>query len=182
MAANPKSPVVSGPVLERYHVYHAEARVLSGNLKHPINKPIEHHGRVVLEKSRRDYHRSETVEAKSLDGLISFKAAHTRASGTRIEKKDLWGKDHSGWVTLSTSVLEGLNVFEVITADRLVAQVSTEHAMENGHVPKVTYLATRFENLREGGYPVQVELDLGICGDKPEGDQPYLDDSGFLDR
>jgi len=60
-------------------------------------------------------------------------------------------------VTLSTSVIEGLNVFEVITADRMVAQVSTEHALASGHVPKVTFLGTRFENLRVAGYPVQIE-------------------------
>ena len=97
-------------------------------------------------------------------------------------KQDLWGNDHSGWVTLSTSVLEGLNVFEVITADRLVAQVSTEHPMKDGDVPKVTFLGTRFENLRVAGYPVDIVLDLAICGDKPKEDHPYLHDRGFLDR
>jgi hypothetical protein len=182
MAANPKSPVAPRPSLERYHVYHAEAHVLSGNLKHPVDQPIEHHARVVLEKTRRDGHITQSVEETTLEGLISFKAGHTRASGSKIEKKDLWGNDHSGWVTLSTSVIEGLNVFEVITADRLVAQVSTEHEMKSGHVPKVTFLGTRFENLRVGGYPVQVELDLAICGDRPEGDKRYLEDRGFLDR
>jgi len=182
MAANPKSPVAPGPVLERYHVYHAEAHVLSGNLKHPINQPIEHHARVVLERTRRDGHIRQSVEETSLEGLISFKAGHTRASGTKIEKKDLWGNDHSGWVTLSTSVIEGLNVFEVVTADRVVAQVSTEHALTTGHVPKVTFLGTRFENLRVAGHPVQIELDFTICGDKPEGDRPYLQDRDFLDR
>jgi hypothetical protein len=182
MAANPKSPVAPSPVLERYHVYHAEAHVLSGNLKHPVNQPIEHQARVVFEKTRRDGHVTRSVEETTLEGLISFKSGHTRASGSKIEKKDLWGNDHSGWVTLSTSVLEDLNVFEVITADRVVAQVSTEHAMMSGHVPKVTFLGTRFENLRVSGYPVQVELDLAICGDKPEGDKPYLQDRGFLDR
>jgi hypothetical protein len=183
MAANPKSPVAPGPVLERYHVYHAEAHVLSGNLKHPVDQPIEHHGRVVLEKSRRDDHMSESIKEKSLEGLISFKAGHTRVSGTQLkDKKDLWGNDHSGWVTLSTSVIEGLNVFEVITADRMVAQVSTEHALRSGHVPRVTFLGTRFENLRVAGYPVQIELDFTICGDRPEGDRPYLQDRGFLDR
>ena len=182
MAANPKSPVAPRPSLERYHVYHAEAHVLSGNLKHPVDQPIEHHARVVLEKTRRDGHITQSVEETTLEGLISFKAGHTRASGSKIEKKDLWGNDHSGWVTLSTSVIEGLNVFEVITADRVVAQVSTEHAMKSGHVPKVTFLGTRFENLRVGGYPVEVELDLTICGDKPEADRRYLEDRGFLDR
>jgi len=46
MAANPKSPVAPRPSLERYHVYHAEAHVLSGNLKHPVDQPIEHHAHV----------------------------------------------------------------------------------------------------------------------------------------
>ena len=182
MAANPKSPVAPEEGTERYHVYHAEAHVLSGNLKHPIDQPIEHHARVVLEKTRRDSHIRQSVEETTLEGLISFKAGHTRASGTRIEKKDLWGNDHSGWVTLSTSVIEGLNVFEVITADRMVAQVSTEHALTSGHVPKVTFLGTRFENLRVAGYPVQIELDFTFCGEKPEGDRPYLQDRSFLDR
>jgi hypothetical protein len=182
MAAKPISEVTpkSGP--ERYHVYHAEAHVLSGDLKHPINQPIEHKARVVLEKTRRDGHITQSVAGNTMEGLISFKAGHSRASGTRIEKKDLWGNDHSGWVTLSTSVIEGLNVFEVITVDRVVGQVSTEHPITNGHVPKVTFLGTRFENLRVGGYPVEVELDLGICGGKPDGDKPYLQDRGFLDR
>jgi hypothetical protein len=180
MAANPKPPLASGT--KRYHEYHAEAHVLSGGLKHPIEQPIEHQARVVLENTRDDSHITQSVKETTLEGLISFKAGHSRASGTMIEKKDLWGKDHSGWVTLSTSVIEGLNVFEVITADRVVAQVSTEHAMEKGHVPKVTFLGTRFENLRVNGYPVEVKLDLEICGGKPKGDQPYLTDGGFLDR
>src|SRR5271165_253933 len=166
---------------ESYHVYHAEAHVLSGHLKHPVEQSIEHHARVVLE-SRRANHLSESVEEFNLEGLISVKSGHTRVSGAKVEKRDFWGKDHSGWVTLSTTVLEGLNVFEVITADRLVAQVSTEHAFVDGHVPKVTFLGTRFENLRVGGYPVQLELDLDICGDRPKGDKPYLEDPGFLHR
>jgi hypothetical protein len=182
MAANPKPPLDPQSGMERYHEYHAEAHVLSGDLKHPIEQPIQHQARVVLEKTRDDSHIAQSVKETTLEGLISFKVGHSRASGTKIAKKDLWGNDHSGWVTLSTSVLEGLNVFEVITADRVVAQVSTEHAMEQGHVPKVTFLGTRFENLRVGGYPVHVELDLGICGDKPEGDEPYLANGGFLDR
>jgi hypothetical protein len=183
MAANPKLPVESGPVLERYHVYHAEAFVLKGDLEHPIKQSLVPYGRVALENTRRESLITQSVGETSVEGLISFKSGRTRVVGTQVKnKRDLWGNDHAGWVTLSTSVLEGFNVVDVITVDRLVAQVSTEHPMTNGHVPKVTFLGTRFENLRVGGYPVQVELDLGICGTKPEGDRPYLEDRGFLDR
>jgi hypothetical protein len=183
MAANPKPPVGPGLVLEQYHVYHAEAQVLSGNLEHPIEQPIEHYGRAVLENTRREGLITQSVGETTVEGLITFKSGHTRVSGTQLKnKKDIWGNDHSGWVTQSTAVIEGFNVVDVITADRVVAQVSTEHPMINGHVPKVTFLGTRFENLRVAGYPVEVELNLGICGNKPEGDRPYLEDGGFLDR
>jgi len=182
MAANPKSPVESGPVLERSHVYHAEAYVLNGHLEHPIKQPIEPYGRVTLE-TRRESLITQSVGETSVEGLISFKSGHTRVIGTQVKHKtDIFGNDHAGWVTLSTSVLEGFNVVDILTADRVVAQVSTEHPMTQGHVPKVTFLGTRFENLRIGGYPVEVELDLGICGSKPEGDRPYLEDIDFLKR
>ena len=183
MAANPKSPVEPGPVLEQYHIYHAEAQVLSGHLEHPIKQPIEDYGRAVLENTRRESLITQSVGETTIEGLISFRSGQTRVSGTQVKnKKDIWGNDHSGWVTQSTAVIEGFNVVDVITADRVVAQVSTEHPMIYGHVPKVTFLGSRFENLQVAGYPVQVELDLGICGDKPEGDRPYLEDSGFLKR
>jgi hypothetical protein len=183
MAANPKPPVGPGLVLEQYHIYHAEAQVLSGHLDHPIQQPIEHYGRAVLEDTRREGLITQSVGETTVEGLISFRSGHTRVSGTQLKnKKDIWGIDHSGWVTQSTAVIEGFNVVDVITADRVVAQVSTEHPTIYGHVPKVTFLGSRFENLRVAGYPVQVELDLGICGNKPEGDRPYLEDSGFLNR
>jgi hypothetical protein len=179
MAANS----VVGPVREEYHVYHAEAHVLSGHIEHPVKRSIEDYGRITLEKTRREGHFTESVGETSIEGLITFKKGYTSVSGTQLKnKKDMWGKLHSGWVTLSTSVLEGLNVFEVVTADRMVAQVSTSHAAVDGHVPKVTFLGTRFENLRVGGYPVEVELDLGFCGGRPADGRTYLQDIAFLDR
>jgi hypothetical protein len=182
MAANPRSPIETGRVLERSHTYHAEAYILSGHLEHPIKQPIESYGRVLLE-TRRETLLTQSVGKTSVEGLISFESGHTRVIGSQVKHKtDIFGHDHAGWVTLSTSVLEGFNIVDILTADRVVAQVSTEHPMTEGHVPRVTFLGTRFENLRIGGYKVEVELDLGICGNKPEGDRPYLEDSGFLDR
>jgi hypothetical protein len=160
---------------ESSHDYHAEAHVLSGHLQLPVKQPIQQHALVVL-KDRRGGHFTQSAEDFSLEGLITFKSGRTRVSGSPSLKPG------RGWVTLSTSILEGMNVFEVITADRVVAQVSTEHPRENGHVPHVTFLGTHFEGFRIGGYPVEIELDLNICGTKPEGDQPYKADPDFLDR
>lgn len=157
-----------------WHKYHAEANILSGHLKQPVNQEIYRQAAVGLDDIRGG-HFFQRAEHFSLEGLISFKSGYSHVSGNRSLK-------NHGWVTLATSVLEGLNVLDVITADRLVAQVSTEHPLENGHTPFVTFLGTHFENLRVGGYKVEVELDLGICGDRPEGDKLYTSSAGFLDR
>jgi hypothetical protein len=171
------------PVLASSHLYHAEAHLFGGQIEHPIKQPIERYGRVVLENSRRETHLAEEVKETSIEGLISFKSGHTRVIGTQVrEKTDIFGNDHAAHVTLATAVLNGFNVLDIVTADRVVAQVSTEHPMKSGRVPRVTFLGTRFENLQIGGYPVEVELDLELCGDKPEGDRSYLSDPGFLDR
>ena len=183
MAANPLPTAGPGLVRDQYHIYHAEAQVLSGELEHPIKQPIERYARAVLENTRREGLITQSVGETTIEGLISFKSGHTRVSGTQLRnKKDIFGNDHSGWVTQSTAVIEGLNIVDVITADRVVAQVSTEHPMVEGDVPKVMFLGSRFENLQVAGYPVQVHLNLGICGNKPEGDRPYIEDRSFLDR
>lgn len=154
------------------HDYHAEAHVLSGHLKRPIEQKIEPHAPVLL-KDRRGGHLTRFAELVSIEGLVSFTKGKTRVSGSRSLK-------HNGWVTLSTSIMEGLNVFEVVTADRVVSQVSTDHPYEDGHFPHVTFLGTQFTNFRVSGFPVELNLNLGICGKRPAGDRSYLRDLTFL--
>jgi hypothetical protein len=159
---------------KRSHDYHAEAHVLSGDLQRPVEQKIERHSPVIL-KDRRGGHLTRVTEKVSIEGLISFTTGHTRVSGSRSLK-------NNGWMTLSTSIVGGLNVFEIITADRLVSQVSTDHHYENGHEPRLTFLGTQFENLRVSGFPVVLTLDYGICGDRPAGDKSYFQDPNFLGR
>ncbi|MFZ1931952.1 MAG: hypothetical protein WAU50_22610, partial [Candidatus Sulfotelmatobacter sp.] len=54
MAANPKSPITSRAAQGQYHMYHAEAYLLRGEIEHPIQQPIQEYGRVVLEQTRRE--------------------------------------------------------------------------------------------------------------------------------
>jgi hypothetical protein len=179
MAANPKVPMMS----EYSHVYHAEAYMLRGEIEHPIRQPIQEYGRVVLEQTRRESLITQSVGETNIEGLISFKRGHTRVIGTQVrQKRDIFGQDHAGWVTLSTGAIEGYNVVDTVTADSVVAQLSTEHPMADGLVPRVNFIGTRFENLRVGGVPVEVELDLAFCGPKPEGDRHYLQDRNFLNN
>ena len=158
--------------VKHFHDYHAEAHVLSGHLQRSINQKIEPQAQVTL-NDRRGGHFTRNADDVSIEGLISFTKGETRVSGARSLK-------NNGWVTLSTSILEGLNVFEIITADRIVSQVSTDHPYKDGHVPHVTFLGTQFKKLRVGGFPAVLTLNLGICGDKPAGDRSYFQDPNFL--
>jgi len=49
-------------------------------------------------------------------------------------------------------------------------------------VPRVTFLGTRFENLRIAGHPLEIDIDVNILGPKPTSDAAYTSDSGFMGR
>jgi len=154
------------------HEYHAVAHALSGHLHHPVYQRIKEQAMVTI-KGERGGHITEQLRSFNLEGAVTFESAHSRVSGSRSLKDN-------GWITLSTSIVEGLNVLEVITADRVVSQVSTEHAHENGHVPHVTFLGTQFVNLRLSGFEIKPKFHFGICGTKPAGTTAYVHDPGFL--
>ena len=153
------------------HDYHATAVLIRGHLERPIDQAIEPLGAISLD-GQMDCHFARRSENVSIEGLISFTRGDTRVSGARSLKDN-------GWVTLATSILDGLNVFEIITADRLVSQVSTDHPYKDGHFPRVTFVGTQFQNFRVGGFPAELKLNLGICGDNA-GDKSHFKDPKFL--
>ena len=157
---------------EPFHEFHAKAHLLKGHLDHPVKRSIKAHSEVSL-KGLKGGHRARAAQNINIDGLIHLGKGHTRVSGGRTHK-------HKGWITLATAVLEGLNVFEVVAADRVVSQASTEHAWEQGHIPSVTFIGSHFDNLRINGVPLQLTLKLDICGNKPDGDRSYLEEQTFL--
>jgi hypothetical protein len=73
-------------------------------------------------------------------------------------------------------------VLDIVTADRIVCQISTDHPLLNEYVPTVTFLGTRFENLRIAGHQVKLDLDLNMLGPKPKKDGGYLSDRDFQKR
>jgi hypothetical protein len=159
--------------IEREHFYHAEATALSGHLRLPLEREIRQPALVKLPE--RGGYLTERAGEFRLGSVITYKSAYTHAAGNREIKPG------HGWSTLTSAVVEGLNVLDVVTADRVVAQVSIEHPLE-GYVPSVTFLGTRFENLRIAGHEVKLDLDLDLCGGKPDHDAPYTKSPGFLSR
>jgi hypothetical protein len=156
------------------HVYHAAAHVLSGKLERPILQDIVDQAPLTL-TDRRGGHLTRYVNEFSLEGLISYTKGETRVSGARSLKNE-------GWVTLATSILEGMNIFEIVTAEKIVSQVYTDHPPVNGHFPKVRFIGTQFKNLEVSGFPVELKLNLDICGDIPKGGRSYLQDPDFLGK
>jgi len=155
------------------HRYHAEALALEGELKLPLTQPIE---RQAFAKVHVDGgYLSQHSDSFRVEGIVSYGAAHTQVSGHEEEK------DGNPFVTLSTSVVEDLNILNVVTADRVVGQVSTEHP-RTGYVPTITFLGSQFVNLRIAGHLVEVELDWDILEDHPGGKDPVARCDGFIKR
>lgn len=160
-------------VKERTHIYHAEATVLGGHLQLPLSQDIVAQAHTKL--SEKGGYFTQRSEAYRLQSVISFRSAYSHVAGNRSTKPG------EGWNTLTTTVVEGLNVLEVVTADRVVGQMITEHPLE-GYVPSVSFLGTHFENLRIAGHSVELDMDHEIFGPKPTADAPYTRESGFIGR
>jgi hypothetical protein len=158
---------------ERYHRYHATATAISGHLKLPLATKIEPQAHLDLPEE--GGHLSQHIENFNLEGVISFRSASTRVSG------NLSTKEGRGWSTLTTVAIEGLNVLEIVTADRVVLQTLTEHPLK-GYVPSVSFLGTRFENLRVAGHSLELEIDHNILDGTPEGDGEYTKEPGVVAR
>ena len=153
------------------HYFHAEAHALKGKLNLPIDAEIRPQAFVKLAGTLPDLSNGEgqrnylSQHAKNfrLEGVISYAAAHTQVSGHESKK-------HKGAsVTLSTSVVEDLNVLNVVTADRVVAQISTTHFPDR-YTPEVTFLGTHFENLRIARHKTEPFFKLDMCQQALSGD------------
>ena len=158
--------------ITRTYFFHADSHAIRPDTNNPPTMELGSKASAHLPEE--GGFRSQFLENYSSGG-VSFKSAYVHVAGTRSSKTGY------GWVSLATSFVTGLNVHDVVTADLVFAQVSTEHPVV-GHVPSVTFLGTRFENLRVAGRAVEPALDLAICGTKPEGDKPYVQDQAFLSR
>jgi hypothetical protein len=154
------------------HVYDAKAYVFSAELEQPIHRVADRKALVELLPSGE--YKYDDAEPLRWDGVVSYRGGYAQVAGHR--------NCHSrGVTTLATSVIEDLNVLDVITVDRVVAQITTEHP-DDGRVPSVSFLGTRFENLRIAGQKIQIEPHLDILGPKPDDDESYFNDGGVFSR
>ncbi|HUB00029.1 MAG TPA: hypothetical protein VMA34_16970 [Terracidiphilus sp.] len=163
---------MSDQIIER-HLYHAEATALGGHLTLPLDQQI--HPQAYATLGADGGYLSQRSEFFAIEEVMRYETAYTQVAGNVDTKAG------HGWNTLVSSVVEGLNILDVLTADRVVAQISTDHPRA-GYIPTVTFLGTRFEGLRIAGHPVHLDLDVNLVGDRPANDAPYIGQSGLMDR
>lgn len=127
--------------------FHALGHAFSATFHRPFDHVIEAQATTSLPSI--GGHASARVENFRAHHFVSFKAGHSHVSGSWMGEKRV--------ATLATATLEGVNILNFITADRVVARLTSEgeHGQRETHI---LALGSEFENLRIGGHPVKVTL------------------------
>jgi len=138
-----------GTSTQKFH-YHANAYVLGGRFTRPVQHTIEVQAATSLPPTGGNG--SARVENFRFNEHVSFKAGYSHVSGSEKEEKG-----QIIHTTMATAVVEGLNILDVVTADRIVARLSSsfDPAEEES---RILVIGSRFENLRVAGYKIEVEL------------------------
>ena len=122
--------------------YQTDANPLGGFIEKPFEKNIPSHASSSLPNCG-GYVESRGEEL-NFEDIVSVSAAYTRVSGREVQR-------NGPWSILTTSVVEGLNILEVVTAERVVAQISATYH-PNRRYPKVVLTGSYIQGLRIGGY------------------------------
>ena len=138
---------------KRVHYFHANADAFGGRIERPFEQVLPSLAASSL--SPAGGYGSARHGKYTLGEIFSIDAAYTQVGGSFDEVK-------GSWTTIVTSVLEGVNIGNVVFADRIAAQISTEHPLE-GYFPKVSFVGTQFSNLRVGSCPLTPVLNLDLC-------------------
>lgn len=137
---------------DKTYFYSANGSGVGGQIQRPFNQiiPVQAASSLPITGGCG----SSRVEDFRFEEILSFKAAYTHVCGSRNEKD-------GSFTTLVSATVEGLNILEVVTADRVVARLSLLHPPEDGE-PRIIPLGSRFDNLRIAGGAVDVELDVDM--------------------
>src|SRR5229473_1357 len=160
--------------------FNGHGHALSGEFRHPLlalipaqaSASLSSIGGVALAKAE-NFH---------FQDFVCFKSAHTHISGKR--RRDKTGET---FVTHASTVVKGLNILGMVTADRIVSRLTSIHSPKEreGHIIAED---SRFEGLKINGEDVKVilrhdllvkcktfgDLAKGIAGDEKSGKKVAL--------
>lgn len=145
----------------RYHsqyFYHAFAYGLAGEIERPVKQSIDTQASATL--SSGGGRGSGRVQKFAAPPFVSFEAAYTEVGGS-------FDECHRRHTTFAHSVIEGLNIADVVKADKVVARLAiyspTLDDKKSGHKKNdnensFDITGSHFENLRIAGHPLDVKL------------------------
>jgi hypothetical protein len=127
--------------------FHAHGHALSGEFRHPLWALIPTQASAAL--STIGGIAVAHAENFHFQDFVCFKSAHTHISGKRRRDET--------FVTHASTVVKGLNVLGMVTADRIISRLTSVH---NPNEPEGHIIAedSRFEGLRINGEDVRVIL------------------------
>ncbi len=137
---------------KKIYLYTAHGYGFGGRIDRPFQHVLDvHAGASLPTEGGYEVSRKENFR---LNETISYAAAHTVVAGSRNEKD-------GSYTTLASSTIEGLNILDMVTADRIVARVASKQLITDDE-PTITPIGSHFENLRIAGCPIEVELDTDL--------------------
>lgn len=145
----------NGPRSSSLYFHHASAFGLAGQINRPIQKAIAPLTAVSLAPS--GGHGMQSIDNYNVPGVLSCGAAYAEVGGS------LDAANNNTYTTYATSVVENLNIWNVITADRVVSRVTVYHPPKTGSEdlsePRFSIVGSHFDNLKIAGQKIDVVLD-----------------------
>jgi hypothetical protein len=137
-------------------VYSASAFALAAEFERPKKHSLAPQASVTL--AGHGGHGSQRIPGQKVDGLISFKEAYSEVGGS-------YDDCHGIYTTHAWSVVEGVNVADMLTADRVVSRVAVYYSADNKSEASYDFTGSYYENLRIAGHPIDVKLATHVFHD-----------------
>jgi hypothetical protein len=122
--------------------FHATATAAAGTLKVPFHEQIEVAASSTLPPGG-GYGSSRALHFRHRD-ILSIREAYSYVTGSETR---------NSFETATTSVVTGLNILDMVTADRIVARLTSSKS-KDGSEASIIPLGSHFENLRIAGQSV----------------------------
>lgn len=158
---------------ERTFWFRGNAVAFGGRITSPVCENLDAQGASVLPPT--GGFASATAGPFDHRGIVSFERATSTVSGRTAEHDGVTTRD-----TLITVAVENLNVLDVVTADRVVARMTSKHP-EGGDEPEMLPFGSYFENLRIGGHPIELRPYPDLVGHGRYSDLASAWSERFLD-
>ncbi len=140
------------------YLYQASAYGFAGEIHRPTHHLIPTQAATVL--SANGGRGQQKAEKFNLDGIVSFESAVVEVGGS-------YDPCHNRYTSFASSIVEKLNILDVVTADRIVSRIAVYSSKDDDPDGDLTSNITgsHFENLKIAGHKVDVKLATNIFHD-----------------